>query len=99
MTIKKHLSIKAIKNKKLYPKRYNMKRQSLQEFVKQKRKEAGLTQIELSEKSGVGLRFIRELEQGKQTLRMDKVNNVLMLFGQELGPTDMDRAKLLREEE
>ncbi|MDD2577627.1 MAG: type II toxin-antitoxin system Y4mF family antitoxin, partial [Bacteroidales bacterium] len=62
-----------------------MKRQSLQEFVKQKRKEAGLTQIELSEKSGVGLRFIRELEQGKQTLRMDKVNNVLMLFGQELG--------------
>lgn len=76
-----------------------MKRQSLQEFVKQKRKEAGLTQIELSEKSGVGLRFIRELEQGKQTLRMDKVNNVLMLFGQELGPTDMDRAKLLREEE
>lgn len=76
-----------------------MKKQSLQEFVKQKRKEAGLTQIELSEKSGVGLRFIRELEQGKQTLRMDKVNNVLMLFGQELGPTDMDRAKLLREEE
>ena len=76
-----------------------MKRQSLQEFVKQKRKEAGLTQIELSEKSGVGLRFIRELEQGKQTLRMDKVNNVLMLFGLELGPTDMDRAKLLREEE
>lgn len=76
-----------------------MKRQSLQEFVKQKRKEAGLTQIELSEKSGVGLRFIRELEQGKQTLRMDKVNNVLILFGQELGPTDMDRAKLLREEE
>ncbi|MDD3667603.1 MAG: transcriptional regulator, partial [Bacteroidales bacterium] len=51
------------------------------------------------EKSGVGLRFIRELEQGKQTLRMDKVNNVLMLFGQELGPTDMDKAKLLREEE
>ncbi|MDY4790779.1 MAG: type II toxin-antitoxin system Y4mF family antitoxin [Bacteroidales bacterium] len=76
-----------------------MKKQSLQEFVKQKRKEAGLTQIELSEKSGVGLRFIRELEQGKQTLRMDKVNNVLILFGQELGPTDMDRAKLLREEE
>ncbi|MEA4967071.1 MAG: type II toxin-antitoxin system Y4mF family antitoxin [Bacteroidaceae bacterium] len=76
-----------------------MKKQSLQEFVKQKRKEAGLTQIELSEKSGVGLRFIRELEQGKQTLRMDKVNNVLMLFGQELGPTDMDRAKLLREEQ
>ena len=76
-----------------------MKKQTLPEFVKQMRKEAGLTQIELSEKSGVGLRFIRELEQGKPTLRMDKVNNVLILFGQELGPTDMDRAKLLREEE
>jgi y4mF family transcriptional regulator len=73
-----------------------MKRQSLQEFVKQKRKEAGLTQIELSEKSGVGLRFIRELEQGKQTLRMDKVNNVLMLFGQELGVVELDRDNLIK---
>ena len=73
-----------------------MKRQSLQEFVKQKRKEAGLTQIELSEKSGVGLRFIRELEQGKQTLRMDKVNNVLMLFGQELGVVELDRNNLIK---
>ncbi len=73
-----------------------MKKQSLQEFVKQKRKEAGLTQIELSEKSGVGLRFIRELEQGKQTLRMDKVNNVLMLFGQELGVVELDRDNLIK---
>ena len=45
-----------------------------------------LTQIDLAEKSGVGLRFVRELEQGKQTLRMDKVNQILMLFGQEIGP-------------
>ncbi|MBP1644803.1 MAG: helix-turn-helix protein [Bacteroidetes bacterium] len=73
-----------------------MKKQSLQEFVKQKRKEAGLTQIELSEKSGVGLRFIRELEQGKQTLRMDKVNNVLILFGQELGVVELDRDNLIK---
>ncbi len=73
-----------------------MKKQSLQEFVKQKRKEAGLTQIELSEKSGVGLRFIRELEQGKQTLRMDKVNNVLILFGKELGVVELDRDNLIK---
>ena len=45
------------------------------------RKEHNLTQVELSEKSGVGLRFVRELEQGKQTLRLDKVNQVLSLFG------------------
>lgn len=54
-------------------------------FIKNKRKELGITQKELSEKSGVGLRFIRELEQGKQTLRMDKVNQVLKLFGCKLG--------------
>ncbi len=50
-----------------------MKKETLQEFVKKMRKDTGLTQIELSEKAGVGLRFIRELEQGKPTLRMDKV--------------------------
>lgn len=49
------------------------------------RKEHNLTQIELSEKSGVGLRFVRELEQGKETLRLDKVNQVLNLFGAEVG--------------
>jgi y4mF family transcriptional regulator len=50
------------------------------------RKRYGLTQIDLSEKAGVGLRFVRELEQGKQSLRMDKVNQVLSLFGAELAP-------------
>ncbi len=59
---------------------------SLSDFVKQKRKSVGLTQPELAEKAGVGLRFVRELEQGKETLRMDKVNQVLQLFGSELGP-------------
>ena len=61
-------------------------------FVKAKRKQFGLTQEELSRKSGVGLRFVRELEQGKETLRMDKVNQVLSLFGAELGPMEGDRS-------
>ena len=61
-------------------------------FVKAKRKQFGLTQEELSRKSGVGLRFVRELEQGKATLRMDKVNQVLSLFGAELGPMEGDRS-------
>jgi len=56
----------------------------LKEYVKQMRRQYGLTQVDLSEKSGVGLRFVRELEQGKTTLRMDKVNQVLALFGAEL---------------
>lgn len=55
------------------------------DFVKTMRKRHGLTQVDLAEKSGVGLRFVRELEQGKQTLRMDKVNQVLLLFGHEVG--------------
>jgi len=58
----------------------------LSDFVKEKRKKLGLTQPQLAERAGVGLRFIRELEQGKKSLQMDKVNMVLFLFGQELGP-------------
>ncbi len=54
-------------------------------FVKERRKSANLTQPELAEKAGVGLRFIRELEQGKPSLRLDKVNQVLQLFGYEAG--------------
>ena len=50
------------------------------------RKEYGLTQVDLSQKSGVGLRFVREMEQGKATLRLDKVNQVLALFGAEMQP-------------
>jgi len=60
-------------------------------FIKEKRKQFGLTQQDLSEKSGVGLRFVRELEQGKNTLRMDKVNQVLALFGAELSATIIDK--------
>lgn len=58
---------------------------NLADFVKDKRKLVKLTQPELAEKAGVGLRFIRELEQGKETLRLDKVNQVLKLFGFEVG--------------
>jgi y4mF family transcriptional regulator len=54
-------------------------------FVKRMRKAVKLTQPELAEKAGVGLRFVRELEQGKETLRLDKVNQVLQLFGHEVG--------------
>jgi y4mF family transcriptional regulator len=58
---------------------------NIAELVKTKRKAVKLTQPELAEKAGVGLRFIRELEQGKETLRLDKVNQVLQLFGYEVG--------------
>jgi y4mF family transcriptional regulator len=57
----------------------------LSDFVKLKRKQLKINQVELSIRAGVGLRFIRELEQGKKTLRIDKVNQVLALFGSELG--------------
>ena len=60
---------------------------SLSEHIKQKRKKNGLSQVELAERAGVGLRFIRDLEQGKHTLRMDKVNQLLDLFNYELTAT------------
>lgn len=57
----------------------------LSEYLKKKRKSLNLTQEDLASKAGVGLRVVREMERGKPTLRMDKVNQVLMLFGAELG--------------
>ena len=51
------------------------------EFIKQNRKAAGLTQEEFAIRSGLGLRFVRELEQGKETVRLDKVNQALAMFG------------------
>lgn len=59
--------------------------QNISVFIKEKRKQLKLTQPELAERAGVGLRFVRELEQGKQTVRLDKVNQVLALFGTEVG--------------
>jgi y4mF family transcriptional regulator len=61
----------------------------LNKFVKQKRTSTKLTQPELAEKAGVGLRFLRELEQGKETLRLDKVNQVLKLFGYTVGAVQL----------
>jgi len=57
-------------------------------FIKQSRKRHKLTQEELAFKSGVGLRFLRELERGKTTVQLDKVNVVLNMFGKELGIID-----------
>ena len=62
-----------------------MEQTTLSKYVKAMRKQYNLTQVELSEKAGVGLRLVRELEQGKQTLRLDKVNQILNLFGSEVG--------------
>ncbi len=65
----------------------------ISDFIKQKRKAVGLSQPELAEKAGVGLRFIRDLEQGKQSLRLDKVNQVLQLFGFKVGPVELNTDK------
>jgi transcriptional regulator, y4mF family len=64
-----------------------MKTTQLSRVVKNLRKEHGLTQEDLAMKSGVGLCFIRNLEQGKASLRMDKVNQLLDLFNYELTAT------------
>ena len=66
----------------------------INKFVKDKRVATGLTQPELAEKAGVGLRFVRDLEQGKQTLRLDKVNQLLQLFGFQLGPVEIKRGDI-----
>ena len=69
-----------------------MEQTTLSKYVKAMRRQYNLTQMELSEKSGVGLRFVRELEQGKQTLRLDKVNQILNLFGAEVGAVPMNKS-------
>lgn len=56
------------------------------EFIKTNRKAAGLTQEEFAMRSGLGLRFVRELEQGKETVRLDKVNVALAMFDMEAVP-------------
>ena len=64
----------------------------ISQFVKAKRKPVKRTQPEMEEKAGVGLRFLRELEQGKDSLRLDKVNQVLQLFGYEVGAVELKKA-------
>lgn len=56
------------------------------DYIKEERKKAGLTQEEFALRSGLGLRFVRELEQGKETVRLDKVNQALTMFGCEAVP-------------
>ena len=71
----------------LHPKWYNNIMSHIASFVKYHRKKLGLTQAELASKAGVGIRFIREIEQGKETLQLNKVNQVLDLFGFSLTAT------------
>lgn len=63
---------------------------TIAQFVKKNRKAAGLTQEEFAMRAGLGLRFVRELEQGKETLRMDKVNEALAMFDMQLVPGRKD---------
>ena len=60
-------------------------------FVRERRKQLGYTQLELSQRIGVGLRFLKELEQGKKSLKMDKVEQVLNFFGYMLQPTPKNK--------
>ena len=71
-----------------------MGNKTIAEYVKRMRRETGLTQVDLSEKAGVGLRFVRELEQGKESLRLDKVNQVLSLFGSQVGVVSTRKEEL-----
>ncbi|MGM0507513.1 MAG: type II toxin-antitoxin system Y4mF family antitoxin [Bacteroidota bacterium] len=64
----------------------NSTTRDLIKFVKNRRAQLGLTQEELASRTGVGIRFIRDLEQGKERLQLDKVNQVLALFGHRMGP-------------
>lgn len=61
----------------------------LAQFVREKRKSVNLTQEEFAEKAGVALTVVRKIEQGKENLNLDKVNQVLRMFGYELGPVIM----------
>lgn len=65
---------------------------TIAEFVKERRKKLGMTQVVLADRAGVGLRFLRDLEQGKMSLRLDKVNQVLQMFGGVVNVGEMDRS-------
>ncbi|TXD84939.1 helix-turn-helix transcriptional regulator [Subsaximicrobium wynnwilliamsii] len=71
---------------------------TIAEFVRNSRKASKMTQLELSDLTGVGIRFIRDIEQGKPNLMTAKINQVLLFFGQELSPrpiSDATRRNLL----
>ncbi len=63
---------------------------TLSTFVKERRKEAGLTQVEFADRAGVALTVIRKIEQGKSNMNLDKVNLVLEMFGHELAPVPIN---------
>ncbi len=67
------------------------KRPLTADIIKKKRKELNLSQSELALRVGVGLRFIRDVEQGKESVRLDKLNQVLHYFGLEVGAVEMRR--------
>ncbi len=70
---------------------YSMNTNRIGKYIKQERKKAGLTQEEFAMRAGLGLRFVRELEQGKETVRLDKVNQALAMFGMEAVPGARER--------
>ena len=61
----------------------------LSEFVKARRKEVDLTQEEFADRSGVALTVIRKIEQNKTNLNLEKVNQVLKMFGHKLAPVSL----------
>ncbi|OGF50896.1 MAG: hypothetical protein A2231_00965 [Candidatus Firestonebacteria bacterium RIFOXYA2_FULL_40_8] len=66
---------------------------SIGKIIKELRKKAGLDQVEFAKRAGVGLRFLRELEQGKNTVRLDKINQVLDFLGHHLEVTRNGKEK------
>jgi y4mF family transcriptional regulator len=64
---------------------------TLSEFVKERRKEANLTQEEFAERAGVALTVVRKIEQGKTNMNLDKVNLVLRMFGHDLAPVNIKK--------
>ena len=68
-----------------------MRNDRISTFIRESRKAAGLTQEEFAMRSGLGLRFVHDLEQGKETVRLDKVNQALAMFGMEAVPGRIER--------
>ena len=64
--------------------------QNLSQFLKEKRRENNLTQEEFAERAGVALTVVRKIEQGKENLNLQKVNQVLKMFGHVLAPVDQN---------
>jgi len=70
---------------------------TLAEFVKDQRKEANLTQEQFAERAGVALTIIRKIEQGKENVMLEKVNQVLKMFGHLLVPVSSKELSLEKE--